>query len=359
MKNIQDFLKKNGIIRVSPEDTLSESLSKLSSSHDAAFVMDEDEFIGVINPYHGLIQNPSYDGKTKTSKAVYHPPKIKSSDTLERISQMMVSSKVHYLPVFNENDEFVGITSARRLLKLMQDSVSHTRLSQISAGKKRSVVTISENETIEKALQIFKEIKVSKLVAVDKHGKLSGVLSYYDMIPFLIAPPEKKTYFQRVGEKENNFKNLLVKNYMKKTLITMDSASLASQGIQMILEKKIGSVILTDSTQKPLDIITTRDFLELLKSDGDVKEVKLSIKSFNPAHRLVLDEFADYVEEHIKNDDRYMRAEIVVDEEKARKEYKITVHLFPKKGKTVIFEKESHDLPSLLKDLKNLVRRDR
>ncbi|MBP9690451.1 CBS domain-containing protein [Candidatus Woesebacteria bacterium] len=361
MKNIRDFLKKNNIIRVTPDDTLSSAIGQLSSSHDAAFVFDSnDVFHGIVNPYYALIQSGAREGNTKVETIMYHPPKIYSHDTLERIAEMMISSKVHYLPVFDEEDEFVGITSARRLMSLMKDSVSKIRISQLLQGKKRPILTILETATIAQALQIFQKDKVSKLVVVDEKNKLRGVLSYYDLLPYIIAPGNGKGQEKgQDNEKAKPFDKLLVRNYMKKLMITMDGISPVSEAIAMMLDKKIGSVIMTDSTGSPVNILTTRDILGLLKSDGVTKEVKLTIKHFNPAHKAVIDEFADHIREQIREDDRYVRAELIVDEEKEGKLYHIAVHLVPQKGKLLVFDRQSKDLPTLLKELKELIRREK
>ena len=60
-----NILKENDIIKVSPEDHLSKVLSKLSTSHDAAFVFnDENKYIGIISPYFTMIKT-SLPGNTK------------------------------------------------------------------------------------------------------------------------------------------------------------------------------------------------------------------------------------------------------------------------------------------------------
>lgn len=359
MKNLGDFLKNNNIIRVTPDDSLSEALGQLSSSHDAAFVFDEsDVFHGVVNPYYSLIQSSAYDGNTKVTKALFHPPKIKSSDTLERIAAMMVSSKVHYLPVFGDDDSFVGITSARRLVSLMRDTVQNIRVSQIISGKNRPLVVIDENQTIAEALQIFQKEKVSKLIVTESQGKLTGILSHYDLIPYIIAPGDRKDQ-EKGFDKGKPFEKLLVKNYMKKMTLTLDATSPVSEVIDIIIEHEIGSVVITDSSDRPVGIVTTRDILELLKSEGETKEVKLSMKNFNPAHKIVIDELADHVMQHIMLDGRYTSAEIVTTEEKEGVLFRISIYLLPEKGKMTVFERESKDLPSLLKDLKELLRRDK
>ena len=65
-----NILKENNIIKVSPEDHLSHVLSKLSTSHDAAFVFDDnDKYLGVINqPFEMLYLKACQDFQQLTSK---------------------------------------------------------------------------------------------------------------------------------------------------------------------------------------------------------------------------------------------------------------------------------------------------
>ena len=43
--SLQDILKTNNIIRVTPHDSLSYALAKLNTSHDSAFLFDDNKFI--------------------------------------------------------------------------------------------------------------------------------------------------------------------------------------------------------------------------------------------------------------------------------------------------------------------------
>ncbi len=359
MRNVKDLLKKNDIIRVTPEDTLSQALGQLSSSHDAAFVMDEqDNFLGVINPYYALIQSSAYDGDTKTENCLHHPPRIYEDDTVGRIAKMMWESRIHYLPVFNEQEQFVGITSARRLLRLMRDSVDRIYLKGMLESKSTPFQTVKGDDTIAHALSLFKEHKISKLVVLDNRGKLDGILSYYDLVPYMIAPGKRKKG-GRGSDETNTFRNAKVKNYMQKTLQILTQDKTAADAIDMILEKGGGSVIIVDETEHPLGIITTRNLLTILHMQEDQKPVQLTTKNFNEAHISVVTELVDYVFDHIQKDDKIRSAEVIAEEEKKGVLFRIAIHIIPVKGKMIVYEREGKDLPGMLRELKGLVRQEK
>lgn len=271
---------------------------------------------------------------------------------------MMSESRIHYLPVFNEQEQFVGITSARRLLKLMRDSVDRIYLKGMVDSKSTPFQTINENDTVARAISLFKHNKTSKIVVLDKNEKLVGILSYYDLVPYMIAPGQRKKG-GRGSDERNTFKNAKVKNYMQKTLQILTEEKTAADAIDMILEKGGGSVIVVDDTEQPLGVITTRNILDILHMQDDQKPVQLTSKNFNEAHMSVVTELVDHVFDYIQKDDRFKSAEVIAEEEKKGVLFRIAIHLIPIKGKMIVYEREGKDLPGMLRELKELLRREK
>src|SRR3989344_6984967 len=211
----KEIIKTTNIIKASPNDTLSMTLPHLTSSHDAAFVFNKKgAFLGVVNPYYCLIHS-SYPGTTK------------------------IESKIHYLPVFDGKNKFLGIMTARRVLNQIRDlPVARISISEVILHKKRPLVTLYDYDTIAQALHLFKEHKVSKLVVIDKNMKLHGVLTYYDLIPYLVAPGVRNNRTARAGEKEQ-FNKMKVKNYAKPTVLALQENAKVTDAIELILTRSI------------------------------------------------------------------------------------------------------------------------
>lgn len=264
-----NILKENNIIKIAPTDNLSQALSKLSSSHDAGFVFDEDgKYYGVINPYYTVIKS-SYPGSTKVSHCLIHPPRLYINLPLTKVAQLLVQSKIHYLPVFDptqlgmfgkKKDRFLGIISARRVIK----HISKLPIFSIKIGDfikfKKLPVTIHESSTVSAALNLFKTHRFSKLIVVDGDGRLKGVLSYYDLISFMTQPKSKEKRGDRKGNKSKQI-NQPIKYFFKTTVLTLDEKRTLREAINLIIGKKIGSVIVVDQDKRPLNIITTQDLL--------------------------------------------------------------------------------------------------
>lgn len=259
---IKDIIKTDKIIKILPNESLHYTLAKLSSSHDAAFVFSEDnKYLGVINPYYCLIKS-SYPGNAKVEHCLYHAPKVHINYSMKKIIQLFTESKIHYLPTFDENDKFLGIISARHILsQFRHNPIFRVKVSDIIKNKNRPLIIINENDSIGAAISTFKLSRLSKLVVVGEDLKLKGILSYYDLIAYLVAPKTSPGRGEREGNKIN-FYHFKVKNFAKTYVVALTVEHLLSEVIIHILDKKIGSVVIVDCERHPIGIITTRDILK-------------------------------------------------------------------------------------------------
>jgi len=261
--SLSDILKTEKIIKVKEKEILSSVLNKLNSSHDAAFVFsNKNEYLGVINPYYCVIKS-SYPANVKVKNCLFNPPKIYLDMPIEQVAKLFIESKVHYLPVFSDKkkEDFLGIISARRLLSYFKNLEIFKVKIEIILKFKKILMTINENEPISKAINFFRKTRYSKLVVVNGDNRLKGILTYFDLIYYLVSPKISTSLGERKGEK-TSFLNLPVKNFAKNYLIAKTIDNTLKEVIDLILEKKIGSVIIVNKEKNPIGIITTRDILQ-------------------------------------------------------------------------------------------------
>lgn len=278
-----NILKENDIIKVSPEDHLSKVLSKLSTSHDAAFVFDkEDKYMGIVSPYFTMIKT-SLPANTKIEHCLTHTAKIYLNYPLSKVCELFIQSKIHYLPVFDpQNDTFLGIISARRILTYFKDQpIFKVTVEKIINKRWQGLITVYEDDTITQAIHLFKTKKISKLIVINHDKKLKGVLSYYDLIKLMISPKYSSHHGER-GKENISFYNYRVKNFSKSYVLTLPKEGHLIEVINFIVNKKIGSVIIVDKDRRPLGIITTRDILRFFIDN----EKFAFIKSLNPFKKM-------------------------------------------------------------------------
>ena len=352
MKHNPAVVKTENIIRVTPDDSLSSALSKLNTAHDAAFVFSaEGDYQGVINPYYCLIKS-SHPGNAKVERCVFHAPHVKLDYSISRVADLLSQSKVHYLPIFDDKDKFFGIVSATRILTVFQDApIFKIRVGDYLNQKNKPVITIFEGETITKAINCFKESKVSKLIVVNKDLKLKGILSYYDLISYLVSPKIARGRGERGGA-NGNFNNLKVSNFSKSYVITLDKNAYINEALKMILEKKIGSVVILDSQKHPIGIITTKDLLKFFIKANDGRQLEVQEKNLSQKSKEIVRVFFKNLSSWIKKFPNLAKAKLFVKEEKQGGVFEVMLSIFPKKGKPQIIKKEGKNLGKVLNKIK-------
>ena len=244
----ESILKTEGVIYASPTDTVGEASRQFQSSHDAVFVVDEEQkLLGAVTPYHLFIKRV-YPLSTKLKNCLLHPSKIHLSTKLSEVARLMLESKVHYLPVVDEKGTMLGIVTSRRLLQtaLSFPKANHSVYEIVS--NKAYLETINDTSSIEEAVRFFERSKHMKLVVVNKANHLVGVLPFFDLMPFLMQPKNRKV------------KNR-VENFMKKETIQISPTATFQTVIHDILDRSIGSILVMKDQLTPENILTTSDLL--------------------------------------------------------------------------------------------------
>ena len=259
----KNILKTDGIIYASPEETIGFVASKFKSSHDAAFVVDEEQkLLGAVTPYHLFIKR-TYPPSTKLKNCLFHPSKIHLDTNLLEVARLMLESKVHYLPVVDEKGIMLGIVTSRRLLRTALSFPSASRSVSEIMNEKAYLETVNNTSSLEEAVRFFERSKRMKLVVVNKTNHLVGVLPFFDLMPLLMQPKNRKekSGFYDTHENESLFKKYRVDNFMKKETIQVSLTTTFQTVINDILDRSIGSVMVMKDKLTPENIITTSDLL--------------------------------------------------------------------------------------------------
>ena len=93
---------------------------------------------------------------------------------------------------------------------------------------KKGIPFINENSNMKNALNIMSKKKLGVLVAINKKGLTTGLIS--------------DGQIRRSSQKNNDLKKLLVKNIMTKNPISVEKETLASKSLSIMSDKKITSL---------------------------------------------------------------------------------------------------------------------
>lgn len=346
--DFKDAVKTKNIIKIAPDDIVASALARLGSSHDSAFVFDdEDQFKGVINPYYCLIKK-SYPGNAKVEHCIFHAPRVSNKLSVSKLAQLFIDSKLHYLPIFDEKKNFIGIASARRLLTLYHNWPRYNiSIESYLKSKRQRLLTIYDTDTVSAAIKIFKTSKISKLIMIGKDGKLKGILTYYDLISFLMTPRKKEHKGDRAGNK-TNFQYQQVKNFAKTYLLTLSPNHTLLDALNLILQKEIGSVIIVNEKKVPIGIITTSDFLHLLIQSKSERKIEISGRGLSRESQATLQGFFSTVSNWAKRLPNTEKVKLDVREEKGGGVFKTVLSIIPTKGPAKVFKKEGKNLKKVL-----------
>ena len=101
---------------------------------------------------------------------------------------------------------------------------------------KKGIPFINENSNMKNALNIISKKKLGVLVAINKKGLTTGLIS--------------DGQIRRSSQKNNNLKKLLVKNIMTKNPISVEKETLASKSLSIMSERKITSLCVHKNRNK-------------------------------------------------------------------------------------------------------------
>jgi IMP dehydrogenase len=131
--------------------------------------------------------------KRSQSGMILDPVTLLVNSTVRDAEKIMREFKIGGIPVIDENGKLVGIVTNRdlRFQKDMSLPVEHIMT-------KENLITAPEGITLEKAEIILQQHKIEKLPVVNKRGKLTGLVTYKDILKKKNKPNACKDNFGRL-----------------------------------------------------------------------------------------------------------------------------------------------------------------
>ncbi len=141
--------------------------------------------------------NPSFETFTPVSQIMSQSVvSVSGKDLMSRVRHLFSKHGIHHMPVTDDDGKLIGILSSNDLNKVLHgftlfktkksvdynEAVLNSLLVEEVMHKK--VVTLSENDPISRAADIFKENLFHCLPVIDQDGNLQGIITTYDLIVF-------------------------------------------------------------------------------------------------------------------------------------------------------------------------------
>ncbi len=151
--------------------------------------------IGVVHKNMSPERQAEMVRKVKRSESgmIVDPITLPPSATLAQAEQMMGEYRISGVPIIAQDGTLLGIVTNRDLR--FEDDLS--RLVS-DAMTRENLVTVPVGTTLSAAREIFKHNKIEKLLVVDGHGKLSGLITIKDLQKNLRYPSAAKDLLGRL-----------------------------------------------------------------------------------------------------------------------------------------------------------------
>lgn len=151
--------------------------------------------LGFIHKNMSIEQQAEHVRKVKRSQSgmILDPVTLQVNSTIRDADKIMREYKIGGIPVVDGNGKLVGIITNRDLRFQKDFSIPIEKIMT-----KENLITAPEGITLEKAEVILQNYKIEKLPVVNKRGKLTGLVTYKDILKKKNKPNACKDEFGRL-----------------------------------------------------------------------------------------------------------------------------------------------------------------
>lgn len=152
----------------------------------------------------------------------------------------------------NNEQKFTGIVLQEDLFDYLEEDVykADLKISDIIKAK-QNIITIKENASLSEAINLMQSYHVGSIIIMGTET-FTGILTEKDIL--------KLTYLE-VDMQEQ------IRYHMSKPVVTASNKALVMDVISLMQAKKIRRILITDSNERLLTILTNRDILKHIKGN--------------------------------------------------------------------------------------------
>lgn len=240
--------------------------------------INKDKFVVVMkgNSYYGIVTKKSLlrvgvslpDEKIKN--ITFRAPILTRTMDSDAVAELFVNSGMPALVVFDGN-KIDGVLTRTDFLK--EVVAAEIGAEKVEAVATRDVVTVKPSDNLAKALSLFKEHNISKLVVVDSEVK--GVISITNILNYFVNSSKLNV---------DNLKSTLVKNIMKEEVYFVTESDTLKKAIDTFAKNQTSSLVvfsgkIFNKKHSLFGIITKTDILMRYLAEFKKNKVKINIVS--------------------------------------------------------------------------------
>jgi len=283
-----------------------ERLSKVRSifEHEnprGVIVTNDSQYDGVITQQQ-LLQSHVEDD-AKAGAMTTSAPKIGLTDGIREVARMLVEGGTKLAPVFEDGDLW-GIVTADAILEAVVENLEVLTVEQIYTD---SIVTVTEDTHLGRAINLLRENGISRLPVVDDDGRLTGMVTTHDIVDVAVRNMSKATQGDRAGDIERVL-DLPVYDEMSSPVITVELSDTVREAVETMFEYDYSGLVVTPTHDDslPAGILTKTDVLRALTYTEE-EHMDVQITNIDLLDTITRDEIRQSIEQVVQ---KYQRMSV-------------------------------------------------
>ncbi len=244
--SVRELVQK--ISAVSSDSKLSKAISLIPASPARAVAVIEGKHVVGVLDGRCLLDFHENAETTNCGSVAGRVPIISNETTAEEVVMHFLNSNARALPFVDRKGALEGAVSRSSVLKLIEHS-GGVRQARVADFASQPGAWVPEETTVQQARRKMKELGTFHLAVVDGAGKLSGVVTCFDIVE-KIVPHEKKGFKQsafaatpEVGPEEEP-----VKSIMHEKVFTTTPQAPLSQAVSQMVSNNVACLVVVEET---------------------------------------------------------------------------------------------------------------
>ncbi len=257
---------------IEAEERLGKARSIFEEENPKGIVVTEaGEYDGVITQKQ-LLQSHIED-QTKVATLTKPAPKIDLHDDVREVARALVEGGSKVAPIF-EGDTVWGIIDEDMILDGVLDNLDALTVEQIYS---ENPVTIPEDATLGRVINLMREHSVSRLPVVNDDGFLTGMVTTHDIVDFVTRNEDKPTTGERTGDSDRML-DLPVYDVMNSPVESISLDMTVEDAVKKMFEMNYAGLVVTPDDDRVVGgVVTKTDVLRALTyTEEDHMDVQIT-----------------------------------------------------------------------------------
>lgn len=235
-------------------ESVSRAITEISRTGLPVIVTKNGKYVGIID--ERALRLHTDPAKEKCEKMAERAPILSSESTVLEACNAFFSGRFKAIPVLKKGRIEGAITRHTLLNELLKEKMlSRKSVSEVMTSP---VASIDMASTLGQARAELRKNNIRRLV-VTKDGRISGILSVFDLAGF-VSNPRESDAFHRGGEK-TSMDAQPIASYIKKEVEMIAPGDSLAAAVKKMLERRVAALIVADGGY-PKGIVTAKDILQ-------------------------------------------------------------------------------------------------